>query len=628
MNKLKIILLLSLTLSIASGSFDLDDYLENYFAKQLEHFENAVNTESTDSFKPDASARLVTFAKSRGVKSAYQYALTNSEPGSTVWLTDLKYLAKTNADSAFTLAQHFNQQFIAQLNTQDFIPAYNIASPSNLYSAEPISYARSNSDSANSLTALLNHKKVAAQQFLLQTNKTAEAELLFNDTLLELAFYQHGYVSSTVLNSTSLASARFWFTQAQRLGHANATLFLAAIAMLEQDFTSANKHLIKWFEQEKVEPAKAHSFTIQAELLLLAVNAANSGFDDDQQLLDAFSHAVNHLPKQEPNHLLNQVQKPAVNSVEHPAPIRSCDSKSEFESNTITLVGTSLADLFQLQTLKNSINQATESEPLFSLFCVTHIVYLPIVQLSCESGDQQAIRCDEASLINNASSISSRYIALMMPKGGANVNRGILYFDRQDNSQVIVHELSHFLGFADEYQLPVDHQLCLADANRKSPLNIFAANDQINQLLQASNEQSVRAQLLSDLPWADKILDETPLTHWQNGRLVLGTPSSHQEHLGLFSAETCANRLLYKPLKQRTLLEYYQASFPALYLAMAKEHYLASRMPSYHYNIALATAQLVTSSEQSRFSYSYWLQQALRFEQDAHRQHQIKRANY
>jgi hypothetical protein len=68
--------------------------------------------------------------------------------------------------------------------------------------------------------------------------------------------------------------------------------------------------------------------------------------------------------------------------------------------------------------------------------------------------------------------VTTRYIAIMLPKGGANVHFGMLYFDAKDSIDVIEHEISHLLGFVDEYPLGKGHSKCRTSQQQISAQNI------------------------------------------------------------------------------------------------------------------------------------------------------------
>ena len=122
--------------------------------------------------------------------------------------------------------------------------------------------------------------------------------------------------------------------------------------------------------------------------------------------------------------------------------------------------------------------------------------------------------------------------------------------------------------------------------------------------------------MLSSIAWGSLIADTTPVLQRVTNNLdtlfdknimsitwKVGTPDMYKHVLGIFPAETCDNALIvetlpfknavdfnaYKPLKEYTHLQYSSYDFPKHYeniLALAPKAYI---MPSFHYNIALAT---------------------------------------
>ena len=114
---------------------------------------------------------------------------------------------------------------------------------------------------------------------------------------------------------------------------------------------------------------------------------------------------------------------------------------------------------------------AFNSHTLNPYFCFNTVRYIHESKLSCYHQKEHAIQCDESIWADVKQDEKTRYLGIMLPAGGANVNAGILYLDIEDNEQVFAHELSHLLGFVDEYALVKDHQQC-----RENQSAIFSHN--------------------------------------------------------------------------------------------------------------------------------------------------------
>ena len=81
------------------------------------------------------------------------------------------------------------------------------------------------------------------------------------------------------------------------------------------------------------------------------------------------------------------------------------------------------------------------------------VVFVPQV-LNCDDVNSDTrISCDIAPLAANLKEAQFTHLVIFARQGKANVHNGIMYLDRQDTYDVLVHELAHFAGFIDEYPL-------------------------------------------------------------------------------------------------------------------------------------------------------------------------------
>ena len=247
----------------------------------------------------------------------------------------------------------------------------------------------------------------------------------------------------------------------------------------------------------------------------------------------------------------------------------------------------------------------------------------------CKTESDKAIQCDEANWHSIANSVESRYLGLMLEQGGANVHLGMMYFDSQDNIDVFSHEISHLLGFVDEYPLAKYHQKC-----QQPQLQPFSHNIVVLKSVHHGARKKVRKKILKTIPWAKHISEKTPILQRVLGKELtwqLGTPENQKGQTGVFVAESCdnsvaANKLnfrAYKPLTKRTQLRYFSSYFPDEYLAMLGEPSDVFLMPSFHYNIALAFYQQGNISEAKR-----WLEQAVLWEESPERIEKVRRGAF
>ena len=138
---------------------------------------------------------------------------------------------------------------------------------------------------------------------------------------------------------------------------------------------------------------------------------------------------------------------------------------------------------------------------------------------------------------------------------------------------MFVHEISHLLGFVDEYPLPTNHQNCL-----QYQKEIFANNIAVLARVYQGSKTVIRQKVLSQLAWGAFIKNSTPILQrvkalsdvdnltkieqWQ-----LGTPTTYNQEVGLFLSESCDNTQLqaFKPLYKQTKLRYCEKTLPILY---------------------------------------------------------------
>lgn len=226
---------------------------------------------------------------------------------------------------------------------------------------------------------------------------------------------------------------------------------------------------------------------------------------------------------------------------------------------------------------------AFSGHSLAQYICLQTPRYISAEALKCRSVPSEHISCN-ASIWHKRKDISARYLGVIVEQGGANVDNGIMYIDQQDTLDVLVHELSHLIGFVDEYPLPSRHQKC--QQIQQSP---FAHNLVVLPDYYQGERQAVRSQILSQLPWRSLIKDSTPILSQYKQGWTLATPIQYQGEVGVFSTTTCNGQpkiQAFKPLAQRTKLEYFELAFPSVYidiLALAPAGYL---MPSYHFNVS------------------------------------------
>lgn len=423
----------------------------------------------------------------------------------------------------------------------------------------------------------------------------------------------------------------FWLNNASRLGYHQGTIALARHYYDKNDFTNA-KEIIALLPSSKTNTFEE----LNNNALILRVLIA---------VVDGEMDIVNHLITQ--NYQLLQRNKEGQQLLTDIEAYNITTFKKEVNfqptcENSIQLFATRLEHL----KLAENMIENFKDHPLNTHVCFAPVRYLSIKNLECSQDKQKAIRCNELNWALIADSIDTRYVGVMLPSGGANVHLGMLYFDSNDTVDVVAHEISHLLGFVDEYPLKAEHTACQSQQKEVFSYNIAVLNRQYQ-----GNRNEIRKKVLKQLAWSKHIKDSTPIlqlvpgqsdkNYWQ-----LGTPQAFHQEVGLFIAQTCNNADIhtqhkfgaYKGITQATQLHYFSLKFPALYSDLLKSNANDYRMPSFHYNIALAyfkkTNQFDDSLSPEELSTkhleqaNYWLEQAALWEHNDQRYKKIRQGNF
>lgn len=367
------------------------------------------------------------------------------------------------------------------------------------------------------------------------------------------------------LNNKSFPSAVLWFKAAIRLKHLDARLALSRIYFDSQQYLAIKPLLLPIITNEK---ALAILYTLALHQGDLSFIKRYKSKLSQRVNTDFYHELVQYSVFNESNEILDN---------------------DKIISPNILLTPSCLVDVQLFATNLKSLRHASalilsfERHSLSKYICLLPPKYIPTQAINCQHKITEEINCD-ASVWRTRRDITSRYIGLIVEQGKANVDNGIMYIDQNDTVDVLVHELSHFIGFVDEYPLPKQHQKC--QQIQKTP---FAHNLVVLDENYQGNRQAIREQILSQVPWRSLIKDSTPIlsqgkTGWQ-----LATPNKYKDEVGMFRTQACLykrNVQAYKPIARRTKLEYFELALPEIYeglLQLAPREFL---MPSYHYNIS------------------------------------------
>jgi hypothetical protein len=428
------------------------------------------------------------------------------------------------------------------------------------------------------LTWLQNIKLVSDTASLIATYERGSLAWL---NLVKLHASDNGatalLLSQYLRSNSKIHAANIWLRQAIRLNSSDAKVEQAQLYIIDESFEQA---------REMLQPLKSNSMALS---LLVEVEMAlgNNEFLEQHQAL------IESVVDQSFYHELHRYRvfdtpaniSPNVSS-NHEQPLQLADTCVA----SVQLFATSLMDLRHSKKLVTEF----KNHPLHQYICLLSPRYVSLAALNCRHEKGDKIQCN-ASVWQEHQDITARYLGVVLPNGGANVDSGIMYLDRQDTIEVWGHELSHLLGFVDEYPLPFNHQTCASAQQAPFSHNIAVLNAKL-----MGERGRVRQKLLAQIPWAHLIKDTTPILTADllaNPRLkqqqwVVGTPNSYRDEIGLFKSKTCDNSAMksYKPVSFRTQLQYFELVFPDQYSKMLRAKSMHYLMPSFHINVSKSLA--------------------------------------
>ena len=472
----------------------------------------------------------------------------------------------------------------------------------NNYSKTQLAYGVANGNET-ALTFAWQQSSFHSDQWLTLAKKLANTS---GEASYQLALY-YQYSSDKMI---------FWLNNAIRLKYLPAYILLAKL-YFDQDKHTQAREIIAQLPTQLPDKILVESIIIKANIALDQGETDTLG-----SLIREYSQLLSITEAGQK--LVTDINKYQVLSYD------TTSNKKTFSNlecqNSIQLFATTIKHLKRLEKLKITFQQ----QPINNAVCFSAIRYIPISSLECDESPSSAIRCNELGWHKLANTIKTRYIGVMLPRGGANVHFGILYFDAHDSVDVISHEISHLLGFVDEYPLISEHVKCLAPQKESFSLNIAVLKNRYQ-----GDRRSIRTKILKQVAWANHIKESTPILqlvtelngvqNWQ-----LGTPKAYEQEVGMYLAKSCDNAQwkeeysAYKGISQRTKLEYFALTYPKLYLDTLTEKNELYRMPSFHYNIALAFSRVNSQDIKNLSQVKFWLEQAISWEVDINRQKKVR----
>jgi len=416
-----------------------------------------------------------------------------------------------------------------------------------------------------------------SKQWLFYTTQLAQYQA---DEALQLSVY---------FKNTDKISAKSWLQHAMRLGSSVATYQMALDAYQQKKFNTVASLL---------KSQRHHSDSL--ELLVKAYLALGK----TGAISDLKTHLISGTPS-----LYQSLQSFSV----FPEVATNGEQyKTEHCLRSISLFASEYDHLNQLSQFKQNF----DNHPLSQFLCIKEVRYFPNLNSYCpESHAGKAIVCEEEKLLTQLKHIvESDYLAIMLAKGKANVHYGVSYFSSESSFNVFIHEISHLLGFIDEYPLTKDHTVCQSMGSRNG-LNVV----KLPKYIQGSYQEAL-AKVMTSLPWGHLLKVDTALLSPSKKGWQVNINSELQSDVGIYPAQTCAieDFVTVKPLQQPTTLRYLDSPFPKLYQQLLAYHQDKFFMPTWHYNLAYEVYKQGDIN-----TAKHWLKRAAKNESNKKRQAKI-----
>ncbi|HLV48810.1 MAG TPA: hypothetical protein VKY35_07100, partial [Aliidiomarina sp.] len=143
---------------------------------------------------------------------------------------------------------------------------------------------------------------------------------------------------------------------------------------------------------------------------------------------------------------------------------------------------------------------------------------------------------------------------MVAEKGSANTRNGVVYINEKANWRILLHELGHALGLADEYPMQRDLAQRFCTGNYR-----FTARNLVLVEPKAFSRNDIAA-LTETLPWKQQL--STPIAQPipVGGAVYYRLGSSEPDRVGLYTTGTCeATRMqAWKPVSRVTFMEQHE----------------------------------------------------------------------
>lgn len=334
-----------------------------------------------------------------------------------------------------------------------------------------------------------------------------------------------------------IANAQYTYAMQKRAASEKEHWLLMAA---EQGLQRAQLALAEWYllqhQQEMAMPwlQQAATFDRESQLRLAKIKWQLGLHEESEQL---YRRAAKNKHPEAVSRLKVITQEQRYGSAQNTELVFSQDECTQ----RIAIVANGLE---QMVAAKKLITAFQQDQRLHALnLCLSEPIWLDKV-LDCDMNWQNArqLGCDISPLTNTVVNSAASHLVVIAAQGKANVQNGVMFLDASDDYNVFVHELAHFAGFVDEYQL------------KKQSAQAYCG------VIQATN-------LIFDGKIAYAPLEQ--VNYWQTVPYFGG----------VYPANTCKNADVqaYKPVSDITFMEYHDsANIPRFYISLWRNVLLAT----------------------------------------------------
>lgn len=161
------------------------------------------------------------------------------------------------------------------------------------------------------------------------------------------------------------------------------------------------------------------------------------------------------------------------------------------EPNHCTIVADVLvvAERYRHQ-VNRLMEEFSESGLGASLVCFNPPQYLPEIASLCAKDHAQRIECDQRKLavvyqnnLKQRQAVAASHLLIISQSGEANTRGGLMFLDQEDTTDVLIHEVGHWLNLFDEYEIHPSQQaiLCKTQNHKALGKNLVVAKAKIDK---------------------------------------------------------------------------------------------------------------------------------------------------